>query len=119
MQISKLIGVLLDYWAAQAEGVDVTWNLRSSPSEWVGRYMEGEYVPYSPSTDWAQGGPVIEREGICVFSYTDCWGAICMPGREDWIDVHRGDEDATGPTPLIAAMRARVARKFGDTVPAV
>ena len=72
---------------------------------------------WNPSTDWAQGGPIIEREGIAV----DCerssgrvsgWVACNEVAADDnWdANVHYG------PTPLIAAMRAYVASKLGDEV---
>ena len=67
----------------------------------------------SPSTDWAQGGPIIEREYIELTTTSrnnaEIWEAV-FPGR---------GEDAVvqyGPTPLIAAMRCYVASKLGDTV---
>ena len=63
---------------------------------------------FSPSTDWAQGGPIIEREGIRLHrSSTGDWWA----GPES--DPHR---PVSGPTPLIAAMRCYVASKMGDTI---
>jgi hypothetical protein len=72
---------------------------------------------WNPSTDWAQGGPIIEREGIAV----DCerssgrvsgWVACNeVAGDENWdANVHYG------PTPLVAAMRCYVASKLGDEV---
>jgi hypothetical protein len=56
------------------------------------------------STDWAQGGPIIEREGIAVGKSWESWKAFT--------DTSTGE----GPTPLIAAMRCYVASKLGDTV---
>ena len=61
------------------------------------------------STDWAQGGPIIEREGITLRS--------CIDGAA-W-DAELAYEEtilAPGPTPLIAAMRCYVASKLGDEV---
>lgn len=117
MKTSELTGAALDYWVAMAEGKAA----KIEDDECLYYAVEGDefigWPPFVPSTDWNQGGPIIERDGICVFSYTDCWGAICAPGREDWIDVHRGDEDARGPTPLIAAMRAYIASVYGEEVP--
>ena len=64
-------------------------------------------MPVSPSTDWAQGGPIIEREEIELVPKGMHWDAYA-------------DEDFhvpySGPTPLIAAMRCYVASKLGDTV---
>ena len=64
------------------------------------------------STDWAQGGPIIEREVISlIHPKYDCWTAHCYDKTLD-------DESYTldGPTPLIAAMRCFVASKLGDEV---
>ncbi len=57
------------------------------------------------STDWAQGGPIIEREGITIF----------QTGR-DWMGYIRHDTESFAPTPLIAAMRCYVASKLGDDI---
>jgi hypothetical protein len=58
-----------------------------------------------PSTDWSQGGPIIERERISITHQVGRWAA-------------QTDDDlfAYGPTPLIAAMRCYVASKLGDEV---
>jgi hypothetical protein len=65
------------------------------------------------STDWAQGGPIIEREKMTVGKqvHKSDWSAESFNG--EGIDVaHIG----FGPTPLIAAMRCYVASKLGDEV---
>lgn len=70
---------------------------------------------YSPSMKWAQGGPIIEREGISIV----CWSFHSMP----WKASIEGGTDAGvdlyveyGHTPLIAAMRCYVASKLGDDI---
>lgn len=70
---------------------------------------------FSPSTDWAQGGPIIEREEIAAKpSYRD--GAILMwEADSNKLNDDEGMEKY-GPTPLIAAMRCLVASKLGDEV---
>ena len=69
-------------------------------------------APYS--TDWAQGGPIIEREKLAVAYepsqiYDDAcrWKAMCAMSDN-------GHE--YGPTPLIAAMRCYVASCLGDEI---
>ena len=57
------------------------------------------------STNWAKGGPIIEREEICVLA----------PVRGLWRGRKEG-RTQYGPTPLIAAMRCYVASKLGDTI---
>lgn len=69
---------------------------------------------YSPSTDWAQGGPLIERERIGTWpsgSIESMWAA-----RPDYEVYPDRLPPAYGPTPLIAACRCFVASKLGDIV---
>ena len=69
-----------------------------------------ELTLYEPSTDWSQGGPIIEREQIA----TSRGGSY----EEHFWMASRGfaDQRIYGPTPLIAAMRCYVASKLGDEV---
>ena len=61
---------------------------------------------FSPADDWAQGGPIIERELVRVQPFMGKWIAYM-----DHTPAH-----ADGPTPLIAAMRCYVASQLGDEV---
>ena len=61
---------------------------------------------YHPSTNWAQGGPIIERKGIQLARVGDVW--------EAWVDAD--GVFCQGPTPLIAAMRCYVASVMGAEV---
>ena len=66
-----------------------------------------------PSRDWGLGGEIIEREKLSVQpklvngSWYGDWRAVCL----SWAD--RQYAEATGPTPLIAAMRCYVASVLG------
>ena len=102
---STLIGPSLD-WAVSAL-VGIKWE----PGDFAAR----EYGPgFKPSTDWSQGGPIIEREGISSIRQT------VEPPR--WVSEYsngcgRSDHARSyGTTPLLAAMRCYVASKLGDTV---
>jgi len=99
-KVAELEGALLDAAVALAEAHPLT----------RGRW------PYS--TDWQFGGPIIEREQIAIvengYKRTE-WDAY-VRGRYSQDDFLDGDGFASGPTPLIAAMRAYVASKFGDEV---
>jgi hypothetical protein len=67
-----------------------------------------EWGMWGWATDWAQGGPIIEREKIAT-NYSakrDCWFA------ENFLETCA----EAGPTPLIAAMRCYVASQLGDEV---
>lgn len=61
------------------------------------------------STDWSQGGPLIEREKIEVHPYGQAWRAQNYWSEEHKSYVHAPMFSQTGPTPLIAAMRCYVA----------
>ena len=85
-----------------------TSDLTGAALDWAVHYaIHGEcggYSPYEYSTDWAQGGPIIEREGIALYLYgPDKWNAMT-------------EKEYQGPTPLIAAMRCYVASKLGDEI---
>ncbi len=94
-----------------------TSELSGAQLDWAVAKAIGEYKPVAVpeySTDWAQGGPIIERENLsllmCRWDEVDgalpVWQATSYSGREV-ID---------GPTPLIAAMRCYVASKLGEEV---
>ncbi|KWK74127.1 phage protein NinX family protein [Burkholderia ubonensis] len=123
MKVSELTGALLDYWVAHAQGrraeiVDgkaIVVRIRAGILDDNGG---GTYVlrgPYQPSTRWDVGGEIIERERITVTPvYRGAeWGAYIRNCCYESDDV-----DQIGPTPLVAAMRAFVALKFGDEVDA-
>ena len=79
--------------------------------DWLVARIEGDELPKSGgkgldySTDWAQGGPLIEREGISIYRMTSDWSAAYNPSG--------ATQD--GPTPLIAAVRCYLVSKLGDS----
>jgi len=98
MKTSELTGAALDWAAAQCADL---------PYPHV--YDEqGGIVEVSPSTNWAQGGPIIEREKIGL-------GHEICEGNSYWAATGYLAEEC-GPTPLVAAMRCYVASKLGDTI---
>ncbi len=68
---------------------------------------------YSPSTDWSQGGPIIERENISIVREGDAGNWVASVYNYAEADWHLHTE---GTTPLEAAMRCYVASKLGDEV---
>lgn len=76
-------------------------------AELVDMWTDGD-TTYSPSTNWAQGGPIIEREEIGLFFYR-AYG-------NRWRANHPTAPYMLAETPLIAAMRCYVASKLGDEV---
>lgn len=115
MKVCELEGVKLDYWVAKATGREMA--MRSTGL--VVRFLEGgntDWRPFHPSTDWAQGGPIIEREGISLLQIGQGDSGVKWSANfETWYEDR--DDPWTGPTPLIAAMRAFVASKYGEEVP--
>ena len=121
MKTAELTGAMLDYWVARAEGWEAIgggWFSRPGYAEW-------SMKAWTPSTNWAQGGPIIEREKIALWADGDVFSAA-HPSCPDqcYYDAADGRIDNSGvnakimsDTPLIAAMRAYVASKFGDEVP--
>ncbi len=101
MKTSQLTGVNLDWAVALCDDIVDKWFDSGHLT------VNGEI--YSPSTDWSQGGPIIERECIDLHCVNDSfWRADCSTSG--------GLIMQNGPTPLIAAMRCYVASILGDEV---
>lgn len=100
---SELLGPALNWAVARADGYD---------EEWLARQLKNPnpYTRCIPefSTDWDEGGLIIEREGLSVI-HDEC-------AEEHWVAQTTHDIYGDGPTPLIAAMRCFVASKLGDEV---
>jgi hypothetical protein len=101
MKTSELTEAALDWAVAKCEDEEVSLVRGQLETRWTEN-------GWKPSTDWSQGGPIIEREKITI-----CFDT-CVPR---WVGC---DWDARltefGPTPLIAAMRCYVASKLGDEI---
>lgn len=120
MKTADLIGPALDWAVARAQGwtfgpphkghgLDV-W--RDESGKWVGTLPA---QAFKPSTDWGQGGPLIEKYKLTIqqvngiaATFADDTGEPDYDGRTMRI--------ADGVTVLIAACRAIVSAKLGDTV---
>lgn len=104
MRTSELSGAALDWAVAKAGGtthIELVWEtLRDK---------------WSPSTDWAAGGKIIERERICLEDAAGMyWTASLVHEDKEYGGVERAEEQGT--TPLEAAMRCYVASKLGNDV---
>lgn len=126
MKVTELSGAMLDYWVARANGwrranFGAKQNVLDEAGEWWSKrddvVLTVEVAEYTPSFDWSQGGPIIDRERINVCEPDHSFGAHGAETR-DWCAFFSRANGCMqhGPTPLIAAMRAYVASKFGDTV---
>lgn len=112
IKTANLIGAALDWAVAKCRGRGIEFDDPRDPWLTLDGIAHQPLHSYSPSTDWAQGGPIIEREHLEVsptFSNT-AWiaGYPNNPtSKQHW---------SNGPTPLISAMRCFVASKLGDEV---
>lgn len=142
MKTAELEDGLLNYWVAKAEGWNFFW---SKHNHWVvtkpngTRYTACEgwaqfdsdtgaenHRPHPsealenfyPASHWEDGGPIIDRDRISTRAdeyQKDLWYAEMIPLPDNPLWPARFD--SKGRTALEAAMRAKVASKYGDDVP--
>lgn len=106
IKVSEATGAALDWLVWVAAGGAAAYPKTATGKAFL-KLWKGNTAKYvHPSTDWSQGGPIIERDEISLYRMTS-----------DWIAVHNPVGDGqSAPTPLIAAMRCYVASKLGETV---
>lgn len=103
VKTAELVGPALELAIATALGIRA---FAADGRCYLGNGDEASMVmldPWSPSTDWAQGGTLWDE-----------W-ATSMEHYDGWLVAVVGG-DATGPTKLIALCRAIVSAKMGDVV---
>ena len=127
MKASELTGAQLDHWVARANGwTAARYDLHSGSyfepdqidglDHWIEKDAEPEYRHtidlWKPSTDWAQGGVIIEM--LLINFYTSPEDLeIPILAR-----IPGGGDAAVqpGPTNLVAAMRSYVASRVGEEI---
>lgn len=122
MKTSELTDDALDWAVAKCENFTTKYETDRSDF-WINRTNHASlFLPpfgylkevFFPSSDWSQGGEIIERERIGTWpsdSIEGMWAA-----RPDYKLYPARLPPSYGPTPLIAAMRCYVASKLGDNV---
>lgn len=150
IKTSDMKGPALDWAVATLLGYS---DLRVNPHAWDnGLIMTPPRSEYGPvylsdisfSTDWAQGGPIIERENITTIRANDCYAVDAKgfttskriprwfaetsrwTGHSITTSYEGENMDPTfmidetggyyGPTPLVAAMRCYLCAKIGGEV---
>ena len=115
IKTKDLTGAALDWAVAKCEGANVT--LDTSLKHFPILVFNGDeidvddfYAGYAPSTDWAQGGPIIERERISIRQWTN------VPIVHAYMPQDDAPWASDGTSPLIAAMRCYCSSKLGDEV---
>ena len=119
MKTNELTGMALDWVVTLLQNPEAcAYGVADWREQRTRTVKNGEYL-HRWHQSWAQGGPIIEREGIAL----DClrfagnvqgWVAA-LPSTTTWED-DAFVEEYPGQTPLIAAMRCYVASKLGDEV---
>ena len=109
VKTSELTDHTLDWAVGFARCMEVTEGKPVLSRDMMAKALKNGMV--SPSTNWSQGGPIIERESIRITPFP--------PGREreGWsAGIYDRAVAHPGPTPLIAAMRCYVASKLGEEI---
>jgi len=122
LKTEALTGAALDWAVAEAIKPYIKEPYRFAIGSFGPLFGKGYMYPmwgmrkFSPSTDWSEGGRIIERHEIGTRR-----NAPCSQGRE-WeaspsiTAKGAGGRFGYGPTPLIAAMRCFVASQLGDEI---
>lgn len=119
IKVAEATGPALDWLVAKCEG------LTNDTLHWC--FYDGEMrsigaeVPFNPSTNWAQGGPIIDQNKIGFLPSdghrgSQCCAFIYSPSQHDLAIEDGMTSICWGTTPLIAAMRCYVTSKLGEEV---
>lgn len=108
MKVSELNGTALDWAVAlvEKELAPLGGQVHVVNGE-LRVYEDTSDEPWSPSTNWAQGGPLIEWRMVTV-------GPTNYEGYEAYPYPKESSQPYWGNTPLEAAMRCVVASNLGD-----
>lgn len=124
VKTAELVGAALDWAVAKVEAVENLVLRKGQPA------FERDFDPdcwaddhdmklfkcwrfYTPSTDWGQGGPLIEARELTVEPSAWDWRGVCVL----WRAQEQGASNYFEHTNLLAAaMRAVVHAKLGETV---
>lgn len=116
VRVSNLIGAPLDWAVAQVEGIETSWRygreLVKVHDHGGIKLVESIRSIYSPSIDWSQGGPLVDKHhgGLQYEAHLADANFRYSSGPD------RTGFWCYGPTALIAFCRGLVKAKLGDTV---
>jgi hypothetical protein len=110
MKTNELTGAALDWAVCEATGFFRGYTQFRTGKNFLKVWGAARNTHLHPSTDWSQGGPIIEREHISI-------EATRVGGLGDrWMAEDTGHCTEFADVPLIAAMRCYVASKLGKDV---
>ena len=110
IKVSETTRLQLDWLVSKCVGDFAFYHDIEDGQRFLNLWTDSAFLHYS--SNWANGGPIIERERITLDLYesgewlAQIWGD----------DIADSDFDECGPTPLIAVCRCYVASKLGDVV---
>jgi len=114
IKTSELTGAALDWAVAKCQGM-----IEDDSDPFIPVYGHSidpdgleRPIDFSPSTEWGQGGPIIDSEMIHLNPISGALVEAWTPAPER----ATGEAFGNGPTSLIAAMRCYVASKLGDEI---
>ena len=122
VKTTKLIGPALDWAVAKCEGYEVDHDFTLA-----GIFMPGWFVQmdsnywkpfetYTPSTNWSQGGPIIERENLVVGPtgggiFPDKWAASSENSPYLFAPLH-SSQPCVAMSPTSLAMKSMFRRNY-------
>lgn len=113
VKVSEATNTQLDWMVGKCEGINIVSSLKrhqAKPDDYIlffdsiERNNNSQDI-YAPTTNWSQGGPIIDR-GLIEFRKTNTGLLASYHEGATWF----------GPTHLVAAMRCFVASKLGEEV---
>ena len=125
VKTSELIGHALNFAMARVAGYKTALDeVTCGPDEWIviGRELmyltldPEEFLVWSPSTDWSQGGPLIDEYAISIMKPLFDDGIWIAERINETGEFHSGEGRQVGGTALIAMCRSLVSVLVGDTV---
>lgn len=108
---------MLDWMVAKCEGSVAVRMFENSKGFRVykNEIMKQQGIPFTPTTNWAQGGPILTRERISrTIDHSGLWIAYWTDGYTDgdegnkWMQCDRCE--------LVAGLRCYVVSKLGEEV---
>lgn len=118
VRVDILRGAALDWAACKALGSEPVVEDWGGPHPFVVLSDHGafEMVPWEPSSNWCQGGPIIQHHNIAVWPEANgkYSAGFCTGSRHAELDLP--GIVLEGETALMAICRALVVAKFGEVV---
>lgn len=114
IKTAELEGAALDWAVAKAIGANIDHELTHSRKVWAAWGDLSSPERFNPSEDWAQGGPLIDQYKVEFRARGDSYE--CRVEMWDNEGIGYDEIKTTGPSHLVAAMRAIAMAELGDAV---